>query len=537
MPFDINSAVELQEDQKSIPTTSFDISSAQEINPPAPEKPPSPISKFLRNIFRDSPIEQIQTQLDLTAQSKNLPQVKDGESFASYIKRFRDTSLTQREDAIAREGVVRQLEVPMTGAIAATGMGAPAKTIAAVGSFSIADHFFNARRWIEDKAPDTSPIIKDVVEIVDFIAKGAIIGAGFEGIKRFSKDRMDKLNTPKSVVIPPEQVSAIKTEPAITETLGITPEHIAASENSVTPISVPVERVLDLAKSPKWEEIKPLLGGESGEKIQGKIGKEKVLNPSDVSTPSAGAEPVSKPPVTSRELAQDNAQSSKAALQSAINLRNEALAEKNTEKAAKAQALIDKISKPTAEKVYPSENVTKVSSEQLPVGEGVQKASALESRVKQSIESAPESIKTDISNYKEMNKKEQIAAASKYVISNPEEALAVLKGEKAAPKGLLHNSIALALEEHAATANDANLVLKLASLRSTRAGQEISILTERNPNSPITYIDELAQRKIESLGDKEAATKIREKNINEARKYIKKPSKGDWTAFVESIRC
>ncbi len=180
---------------------------------------------------------------------------------------------------------------------------------------------------------------------------------------------------------------------------------------------------------------------------------------------------------------------------------------------------------------------TKVSREQLPVGTGEEKASSLEARVKQTLESAPESIKSEISNYKEMNKKEQLKAASQYVTENPEEALSVLKGEKTAPEGLLHNSIALALEHKAANANDANFILKLASLRSTRAGQEISMLTERDPNSPITNIKELQQRKIESLGENDAAQKIREKEVSKVRKSIKKPSKGDWAAFIESIKC
>ncbi len=180
---------------------------------------------------------------------------------------------------------------------------------------------------------------------------------------------------------------------------------------------------------------------------------------------------------------------------------------------------------------------TKVSSEQLPVGTGAEKATGLEARVKAALESVPEDKKSTISNYKEMNKVEQMKAASQYVIENPEDAIAVLKGQKTAPEGLLHNSIALALEQHAANANDANLILKLASLRSTRAGQEISILTERDVNSPIKYIDELQQRKIESLGENEAPQKVREAEIKKAQKAIKDPTKEDWTAFIESIKC
>lgn len=548
MPFDIESAMDVSPTD-TIPTTKFDISSAQDVVTPPPARPPSPISSFLRKIFRDSPIEQMQTQFDLVKQADagNIPEVQKGESFDSYLKRFNEKALKPRETAIANEGVLRQVEVPMTGAIMAGGLAKPVGTALAVGSFSIADHFFNARRWVEENAPDTNPLIKDLVEIADFAVKGAVIGAGFDA-KDFVMKRFDKLNLPKAVDIPADQVAKLAELPKATEDLGIKPDQVSASINSDTPITVPVEKVMEVVQTPKWVDIKQAIeGGDLSGQSKGKSGQEKglLLNAEPGATPASDLHaeakntptaPVSLEP-TIKELAQDNAKSSEAALQSAIKLRNDTLAENNPEKAAKAQVLIDKISKPTLENNSKEVKVTKVSREQLPIGSGIEKASGLEARVKQTLQEAPDNIKNVISNYQEMNKKEQMSAAAQYVSSKPEEALAVLKGERKAPKGLLHNSIALALEEHAANANDANLVLKLASLRSTRAGQEISILTERNPNSPITYIDELMQRKIETLGDKEAATKIREKQVKEITKAIKKPTKGDWTAFIESIRC
>lgn len=191
------------------------------------------------------------------------------------------------------------------------------------------------------------------------------------------------------------------------------------------------------------------------------------------------------------------------------------------------------------QEIKPKVQRVKVSTEQLPVGEGEKKASALEARIKEKLATVDETQKNLISNYKEMNKKDQMKAAAEFVIEKgADEAIAVLKGEKPAPKGLLHNSIALALEEHATFANDADLAIKLASLRSTRAGQEISILTERDADSPVRYIQELQQRRIEALTQgKKTVQEVTKAEVKKVKEAIKKPSKEDWSSFINSIKC
>jgi len=123
--------------------------------------------------------------------------------------------------------------------------------------------------------------------------------------------------------------------------------------------------------------------------------------------------------------------------------------------------------KPTPKEtpIFTETRETKVPREQLPVGEGKTKVSRLEARIKGVLdEVTPEKAdEAGIVTYNQMNKAEQIKAASKYVETNPDEALAVLKGDKPAPKGLLHNSIAIALEKKAELGADANLATKLAA--------------------------------------------------------------------------
>ncbi|RLC34488.1 MAG: hypothetical protein DRZ76_02605, partial [Candidatus Nealsonbacteria bacterium] len=89
----------------------------------------------------------------------------------------------------------------------------------------------------------------------------------------------------------------------------------------------------------------------------------------------------------------------------------------------------------------------KVPSEQLPVGKGKEVASRLEKRIVKRLSKVPERYKTVM--YRQMNKAEQIKKAVDYVVKNESEAMEVLMGKKEPPKGLLHNSVFLAMEEKA----------------------------------------------------------------------------------------
>ena len=190
-----------------------------------------------------------------------------------------------------------------------------------------------------------------------------------------------------------------------------------------------------------------------------------------------------------------------------------------------------------AVKIEPKPESVKVSRSQLPVGTGEVKASGLEARIKEKLGNLSEEDKKGISTYQQMNKAEQIKKAVEYVSKNQDEALAVLKGDKPVPKGILYNSIFLAMEELAL--NNADLGLKLASLRSTRFGQEISILTERDPLSPVKYMTDLVSAKIEALGGKERLSELRKEEVGKVKKAVSKNNleKTDWNSFIDSITC
>lgn len=143
-----------------------------------------------------------------------------------------------------------------------------------------------------------------------------------------------------------------------------------------------------------------------------------------------------------------------------------------------------------------------VSQNQLPVGTGATKTSRLEQRMRAVTEDpqAPKLKGEKAAEYQAMTKSEQMSSASKYVESNQDEAMAVLRGEKEAPQGLLHNSIALAMAKQAENTGDSALAIRLASLRSTRAGQEISMLSEADPSSPISAIESIIKARKAAVG-------------------------------------
>jgi len=180
-----------------------------------------------------------------------------------------------------------------------------------------------------------------------------------------------------------------------------------------------------------------------------------------------------------------------------------------------------------------------VPRKQLPVGEGAEKASRLEARITESLDKTPQEIIDQLgSTYTQMSKPEQIARATVYVTENPSKAMQVLRGEIDAPPGILKNSIYVAMENQAK--GNVPLARKLASLQSTRAGQELSILTEIDPNSPVKLIRELINVREEAFARRykgQTPKDLSKKVTENIKKKVRVPNKNDWNSFVNSIAC
>jgi len=149
---------------------------------------------------------------------------------------------------------------------------------------------------------------------------------------------------------------------------------------------------------------------------------------------------------------------------------------------------------PTPTPVAQPQAAVAVPSRNLPVGDGVTRNSRLEERIVKS--NADPAIGKHLegerlATYQQVTKADQTKRAAKFVEDRYDDALAVVRGQMEAPDGLLDNAVALALAKQAELTGDAALAIRLASLRSTRAGQEISMLTEADPLSVVSSIESI----------------------------------------------
>jgi hypothetical protein len=191
------------------------------------------------------------------------------------------------------------------------------------------------------------------------------------------------------------------------------------------------------------------------------------------------------------------------------------------------------------EKVSTPPEPVKVPKEQLPVGEGDKKVSRLSERMSEALSNITKEEIDALPTYNQMNKDVQKSKAAKYVTDNPEEAMRVLKGEIDPPDGLLYNSVFLGMQESARSGDNISLIKDLASLRSTRYGQEIGILTEADPNNPVNILQTIRKSRIEVLEKryKQTIEKVSQKTVRQIKEKIKVPSKADWKSFIDSIEC
>lgn len=189
-------------------------------------------------------------------------------------------------------------------------------------------------------------------------------------------------------------------------------------------------------------------------------------------------------------------------------------------------------------------STVKVPQSQMPVGTGKEKVSRLEARMTGNLgKLTPEQIdELGLSTYNQMNKADQIKSAAEYVTENPDDGIKILSGEMEPPKGILKNSIYVAMEN--AAHDDAGLARRLASLGSTRAGQELSILTEALEDSPVKSMREVSDARIQATEKRlksGSVTKTRNEITGTAKKVVEKTVtkaiKEDWNSFVDAIKC
>jgi hypothetical protein len=216
------------------------------------------------------------------------------------------------------------------------------------------------------------------------------------------------------------------------------------------------------------------------------------------------------------------------------------LKEKQKSLELKDDAELDKEWRIAMAKQEQLEKIIGVAAGQLPVGEGKIKASRLEARITEQLDKLDQETidQIGVATYNQMNKKENISRAVDYVSNNQEEAIKVLTGEISPPDGILRNSIYIALEN--AAGEDVELARRIASLASTRLGQEISILSEANPDSPVRIMRDIIKIREEAFKKKfggKSAKEAKDKIVSDIKNNVEVPNKKAWANFLKEIEC
>jgi len=145
-------------------------------------------------------------------------------------------------------------------------------------------------------------------------------------------------------------------------------------------------------------------------------------------------------------------------------------------------------------KATPAKSVT-VPKEQLPSGTGDERISRYAARMKAGTakilaEDKDAFIeKYDLPTFNRMNQKTEMENAVKYVLEDEEDALARFISGRDAPDGTHSLALGLALREKATATGDRDLATRLASLKATRAGQDISLLRQSDPDDPFKAME------------------------------------------------
>jgi len=143
--------------------------------------------------------------------------------------------------------------------------------------------------------------------------------------------------------------------------------------------------------------------------------------------------------------------------------------------------------------------------------------------------------------------KDQAEKAQELIRRDYEQAKRMAMGDELPPEGVLPESVFVAVENRAIKEGDVATLKDLATssaltAEATVMGQRIRTLGERDPESPVKAISDVAKAR-----EKEALRKTKAKDIKKAKKAevdkIKKsvkklsPTKETWADFIKSIQC
>lgn len=148
--------------------------------------------------------------------------------------------------------------------------------------------------------------------------------------------------------------------------------------------------------------------------------------------------------------------------------------------------------------------------------------------------------------YSKITIEDQAKQASELVNKNIDQAIRILHGEEELPSGLRGASVITALEDYAIKTQDVDLLRDIAKSHLTSEtsiyAQEMRLLAERDPYSPITKMKEVTGFREAAVTKKlkgQTPTSIKKKYRVELHQKIAKakPTPKTWAALIDELTC
>lgn len=221
----------------------------------------------------------------------------------------------------------------------------------------------------------------------------------------------------------------------------------------------------------------------------------------------------------------------------------------------RTRALFDKVQEHlmngTVPKTKKAADLYRIIHQQMLGGEGVPQIEAGVSKVGASMAEKAVSDKLTktfggTAEYSKITIEDQAKQASDLVDKNIDQALRILHGEEELPKGLRGASLLTALEDYAVKTKDVELLRDIAKSPLTSEtsihAQELRLLAERDPFSPVTKIKEVISVREAAVTKKlKGRTPIgikKEMRVELSQKIAKaKPTPKTWAALLDELTC
>lgn len=150
----------------------------------------------------------------------------------------------------------------------------------------------------------------------------------------------------------------------------------------------------------------------------------------------------------------------------------------------------------------------------------------------------------DLPEYHRLSMADQAAKALELIDKDYESAKSIALGDKQPPKGLLPETMYVAVEKHALAAGDVETLQQLATrsrltTAATTMGQRIRTLGERDQASPVGAIQDVVAARVADASRRGDLAKATRETMDEARAEVRKAASSvdKWNDFLQSISC